>query len=317
MIDTYEGWLELFKEDEKYYLYAKAILKFVSDSRKRFKNGPKYLQEWFEWSNVNVPWYELNKMFNRGLLRIGSRSNTRTYYVITNYNDLKRAIKDYEKLKKIYESKPPTNTEKIEGIPKDIFSPIVGFDDIKNLFLISLNSKKPVHILLIGPPATAKSLFLLELARIAGSYYAIGSRTSGAGLSRLLFETRPKILLIDEIDKMASNPNDLSVLLSLMETGKVVETKATRMGYLHLNTRVYAAGNTDQDLPTELKSRFLTLYLHEYTTKEFIEVTTNFLVQREDVSKEIAEYIAKRMVKMTKDVRQARNIARICKTKDV
>jgi hypothetical protein len=41
-----------------------------------------------------------------------------------------------------------------------LFNPIIGFDDIKEIFQLSIKADKPVHILLVGPPASAKSLFM-------------------------------------------------------------------------------------------------------------------------------------------------------------
>jgi predicted ATPase with chaperone activity len=41
-----------------------------------------------------------------------------------------------------------------------VFDKIVGYDGIKRTFLRSLTSKEPVHILLIGPPGQAKTMFL-------------------------------------------------------------------------------------------------------------------------------------------------------------
>jgi hypothetical protein len=49
-----------------------------------------------------------------------------------------------------------------------IFDKIVGFNGIKRTFLRSLNSKKPVHILLIGPPGQAKTLFLKSILEKLG-----------------------------------------------------------------------------------------------------------------------------------------------------
>jgi stage III sporulation protein SpoIIIAA len=41
-----------------------------------------------------------------------------------------------------------------------IFDEIVGYNGIKRTFVRSLDSKEPVHILLVGPPGQAKTLFL-------------------------------------------------------------------------------------------------------------------------------------------------------------
>jgi len=82
-----------------------------------------------------------------------------------------------------------------------IFSEIVGYKDVKDLLLRALKAYPdglPVHFLLYGPPASAKSLFLLCLQRVKGSAYVLGSRLSRAGLTWLLLEQKPKILLLDE-----------------------------------------------------------------------------------------------------------------------
>jgi Holliday junction DNA helicase RuvB len=48
-------------------------------------------------------------------------------------------------------------------IPEDIFGDIVGHDDVKELLRACLLAEKPVHVLLAGPPALAKSLFLWDI----------------------------------------------------------------------------------------------------------------------------------------------------------
>jgi hypothetical protein len=46
-----------------------------------------------------------------------------------------------------------------------IFSRIEGLDDIKEMMLRALESPERAHTLLIGPPASAKSLFMLEIEK--------------------------------------------------------------------------------------------------------------------------------------------------------
>ena len=87
--------------------------------------------------------------------------------------------------------------EEIE-IPSDIFSVIIGYDDLKEMFLRSLTSSKPTHILLWGPPASAKTLFLQELNRLPRSRYALGGSSTKAGIARYLIDYKPLFLLIDE-----------------------------------------------------------------------------------------------------------------------
>jgi MoxR-like ATPase len=45
------------------------------------------------------------------------------------------------------------------------FSNIEGLDDIKEMMLRALESPERAHTLLVGPPACAKSLFMLEIEK--------------------------------------------------------------------------------------------------------------------------------------------------------
>ena len=72
----------------------------------------------------------------------------------------------------------PVSNEKKTNLPKpyrQLFDNIVGYDDVKMLFNLSFSSEKPVHILLVGPPASAKTLFMLECIKLERSYFTLGS----------------------------------------------------------------------------------------------------------------------------------------------
>ena len=148
------------------------------------------------------------------------------------------------------------------------------------------------------------------MSRIPGARYALGSSSTRAGLVDFLLEQHPRILIMDEIDKM--NMADLSVLLSLMETGIVTRLKHKMRESEKLQTWVFGAANRDHMLPPELKSRFLKFYLREYTTQEFLEITRAVLTKRESVPPELANYIAAKLSPITRDVRDAVRIARLC-----
>ena len=76
------------------------------------------------------------------------------------------------------------------------FEEIVGHNGIKKIFVKAMSSKKPVHLLLLGQPASAKTMFLTEIMRLyKDSYFVVGSNTTKAGLVNQLFERRPKFLL--------------------------------------------------------------------------------------------------------------------------
>ncbi len=69
-------------------------------------------------------------------------------------------------------------------LPDDTFEDIIGHDDIKELLTATLLAEKPVHVLLAGPPALAKSLFLWDIEGTYGeqAVWLVGSATSKAGL---------------------------------------------------------------------------------------------------------------------------------------
>ena len=46
-----------------------------------------------------------------------------------------------------------------------VFSRIEGLDDIKEMMLRALESPERAHTLLVGPPACAKSLFMMEIEK--------------------------------------------------------------------------------------------------------------------------------------------------------
>ncbi len=147
--------------------------------------------------------------------------------------------------------------EKLFGVRRDgIFEDIIGHDHLKKLFQMVLTSNGPTHVLLTGPPASAKTMFLLSMREhLRNTYFIDGGNTTKAGIIDYLFAHHPRFLLIDEIDKMACQ--NITFLLNLMETGIVSETKfrKTREGYL--KTLVFATCNDPRKLSNPLLSRFL------------------------------------------------------------
>lgn len=112
---------------------------------------------------------------------------------------------------------------KVRSSSSDLFEDIIGYDNIRKLFGMALDSDEPVHILLSGPPASAKTVFMKCLMKLQDSYFIDGGNTTKSGMTDYVFNNKPKYLLIDEIDKMPAK--DQAFLLNLMETGIVTETK--------------------------------------------------------------------------------------------
>lgn len=186
---------------------------------------------------------------------------------------------------------------------------VVGFDDVKETIARAVEARKRTNFLLEGPPACAKSLILEGIrSAVPGAYICFGSRTSAAGLSDALFEHQPVVLLIDEADKI---DNDVfSVLLGLMESGEILETKSRKSRGITLETMVIAACNSSAKMPREFLSRFaLHINFPRYTREEFIDVCKGFLSRAEGCPLDLARLIGEMIYDLgLGDVRKARGV---------
>ena len=191
----------------------------------------------------------------------------------------------------------------------EAMSLIVGFDDIKQAIAQAIETRRRINFLLEGPPACAKSLVLEGVRSVVSSaYIAFGSRTSASGLSDALFEQQPSILLLDEIDKMHSDC--YSVLLGLMESGEILETKSKKTRGIKLETMVIGACNSTAKMPPEFLSRFaLHVFFPSYSRDEFIDVCRGFLTRAENCPEDISVTIGQTVFDYNLgDVRKARGV---------
>ena len=198
---------------------------------------------------------------------------------------------------------------------EQLFDNIIGYNDVKRLFNLSFSSEKPVHMLLVGPPASAKTLFMLSCMKLERSYFTLGSHSTKSGMLDYLFQNRPRYLIIDEIEHMPIR--DQTALLSLMETGIIVETKFKKIRNTQLKTWIFATSNSTDRMLTPLLSRFMVLHFKQYKYETFQEVAVHLLC-REGISREIAVATAETVwSKMkSKDIRDCVKIGHLAKTKD-
>ena len=280
------------------------VLKDIVEYEKKIDSQRKYWKYW-EWIEVGVDPKYLRELAKYKLLDVYSTSRRREYR-LKDWRAVEKALQLYD-VQKLY---PETVEEKI---PEDLFDIIEGYDDLKELIKMSLQTDEPVHVLFIGPPATAKTLFLLEIARLPRSRYFLASQTTKVGLVEFILEHRPKYVIIDELDKM--KPDDYSALLSIAETGKISSAKHNISVDETVKVWFYAAANNENRIPREVLSRFLRVYLKEYDNETYVRVVTRLLVKREKLEPAVAEKIAYETVKYTRDPRDAVRIARLVKGK--
>ena len=207
-----------------------------------------------------------------------------------------------------------TNSNK-SALQYDLFDNIIGYDDIKKLFFLSFESQRPIHILLVGPPASAKTLFMLGCMKLERSYFTLGTHSTKSGMLDYLFEKRPRYLIIDEIEHMSIR--DQTVLLSLMETGIIAETKHMKTRNTQVKTWVFATTNETNHMLTPLLSRFMVLHFKQYKFENFLDISIHLLGQ-EGIAKDIANEVATQVWHnmRSKDIRDCIKIAHLAKTKD-
>jgi MoxR-like ATPase len=189
------------------------------------------------------------------------------------------------------------------------FDDIIGHEHIKRLFGLVLRSQSPNHILLSGPPGTAKPMFLMSLRQhLKDSYFVDGGNTTKAGIIDYLFKNRAPYLLIDEIDKMS--PRNQTFLLNLMETRIITETKYGKTRQAEIKTSVFATSNNSRKLSAALLSRFFIIELESYTYEEFYEITVHLL------GKDFAGIIADAVWNTSRNLRDCVRIGKLARSEE-
>ena len=313
---------ELCIKKPEYITAFKEILKI--------EKGEKELPDHFGFGMYDVKgmsiWL-LGRLRQEEILKCTYESNKGKWFRLADdltSEDLEQAIKEVEeelenkdKLEMGEEALLEYMDKEVE-IPENLFSIIYDHEDIKKIFNMSLaaGSQTPIHILLIGKPACAKSLFLAEVARLPGALYALGGTSTKAGI-RDVIASGVRFLVLDELDKV-DNIRDLSALLEWMESGKMPVLQHGKYCLLQHPGWAFCACNRKDKLPPELLSRFVVMNIPEYTEEELRGVIEKILTEREGKTEEEAEIIADVVVGYleSKDPRDAIKIARLSKSKD-
>jgi Holliday junction DNA helicase RuvB len=197
------------------------------------------------------------------------------------------------------------------------FDDILGYDDLKELLTKCLTIRDSCNVLLSGPPASSKTVFLLSVQKeVANACFIDAANASGPGLVDYLFEhPDTHIICIDELDKLKKS--DQKALLNLLETGILSSTKVRKTRSIRMEgVKVFATSNDVDRLIGPLRSRFLEFELPEYTWETFLEITQKLLHKRygldEITSTKIAEVVWSQL--KTRDIRDALAIAKLTKS---
>ena len=195
-----------------------------------------------------------------------------------------------------------------------LFADIYGYDNIKKLFRMAFESNHICSILLTGPPASAKTLFLQSLMKLKDSHFIDCTSASKSGIVDYIFEQKPKYLLLDELDKLSKK--DQTSLLNLFETGIVSETKYNKTRSMKIKTSVFATSNNVGKIIPPLQSRFFIVRLEPYTYEQFYDITVRLLTtsNQHNIDEEIAKTTADSVWNTTQNIRDSLKIAKMAKS---
>jgi hypothetical protein len=124
------------------------------------------------------------------------------------------------------------------------FGDIVSYDDLKELLTKCLTIKDSCNVLLSGPPASSKTVFLLSIQKeVSNVCFIDAANASGTGLVDYLFEhPETSVICIDELDKLKRS--DQTTLLNLLETGILSSTKVRKTRSIMMEgVKVFATSN--------------------------------------------------------------------------
>ena len=130
----------------------------------------------------------------------------------------------------------------------------MGYDDIKDLVRRVLSSDENYNLLLCGPPASAKTLFLLGTLECRKGVYFDGSNATNQ-IFDVLEEERPRVICIDELDKMSRQFQNQ--LLNFLESGRIkVDQQLRSYDFEIKSVKVFATCNEINRLSNSLKQSF-------------------------------------------------------------
>ncbi|MFL6422382.1 MAG: AAA family ATPase [Nitrososphaeraceae archaeon] len=216
------------------------------------------------------------------------------------------------KLQDVFEISQP---EAVRERALRVFSKIEGLDDIKEMMLRALESSERAHTLLSGPPASAKSLFMLEIEKFMRYkvYFAEGDSTTKAGIQKFIAENQDKeIIIIDEIDKMHMQHQER--LLTMMERGEFTSTKIRNTKTVKANVVIFATSNSIERLSKPLLSRFTIFEIPEYTYEEFEAISVRIIKKLPQNS--IIQIASSVWKTGSRDIRDVLKISKLCNSAD-
>lgn len=263
----------------------------------------------WESKDVHIHPQKLYQLEVKGFLERVMDTQSTTAYSIINREKIKEMLDDLEfdegKHKVMHDFPDP------DELPDGIFDDVIGYEDVKWILKRGITQDKIVNFLLVGPPGSAKTVFLLCLRDFGDSVFVSAGKSSSPGYVDAIFTEKPKYLLIDELDDM--DPKDQDGLSDFTDTGILSETKHGKTREMVTNTKTFASANSMDDIHENIQQRFVDLHFDPYIKEEFIEICEHLLTRKEDCTEEEARDIGEAVWEIdgSGNVRKALSVARL------
>lgn len=295
--------------------YADVLTRLIEYEEDNLGMEKSYLEDTdyevcWTYDDVGVSPQRLYQLTTKGFLEKVFDTNSTTVYTLRSREEVKKMLMEFgvdeEGMKEEIHDFPSE-----EDLPDDLFDDVIGYEDVKWVLRRALTTDDIVNVLLIGPPGSAKTVFLMAMQDLEGAQFVSGKSSSGPGVLDVMFDETPRYLAIDEFDDMDKETQ--RVLSQHMDTGIVDETKHKKNRSMKTNTNTFGSANSATGIIRQVQDRFVDLHFEKYNQEEFYEICEHLLPRREGVTPEEAKTIADEIWKIEggANVRKAISVARL------
>lgn len=327
-----DGLVAMIQDDDRLYGALERMVQFQEEALEEGSSWEQYEHAGFDAGDVGLVGWEIPKFLDTGILTRSYRSgNSKQFRLGARDRDApegdqwthftEEAIRALELANREVVDLNEDLVEDLDELDVDeLFTDIVGRDEEKKWIRRTIEKRRRIHHLLVGPSGSGKSQMLDDVLRLprAARFVGSGRSSTAAGMSNFLLDHKPLFLVIEEIEKMAQN--DAEALLTLMGQAFVETTKGDgTKRQEELETIVFAnANDLDRVSPDSLVSRMMVWEFDPYTLEEYVDVCTTVLPRDEEVGEQLAKYIAERVFHDldSSDVRDAIRIGALAETED-
>ncbi len=273
------------------------------------------------------------KLMNLGLVKVVFKTRRSTRAVFTDPGAVREAVQLAKKrLGLVKDTGEGGGGESLSGerVKELLLELVEGYEDLKEILIYSFDAEG-VNIILVGPPASGKSLILELIGMLPGGKYVTVSRqsTTGKGLLQMILEYAGELryLALDEFDKLP--PREVEFFLHVAgEQRRIVVEKARAtedgvglnessvdLSSLNIYIGVNSLERLRKSKVAALLDRFLIFRMDEYDPERTKRIIFKYLVVMEGMDEKLALRVARGVVDELRinRVRVGIQVGRLCK----